>query len=94
MTSPELKPEAGKSFKVSIKAHEDSWYSVQKDGEPVVEGILKADKHKDFKAKQELVLKIGNAGGVEVSHNGKALGPLGEQGVARTLTFKSNGLEQ
>jgi len=93
-TLPEMKPESGKSFKVSIKAHEDSWYSVQKDGEPAVEGILKADKHKDFKAKQELVLKIGNAGGVEVSHNGKALGPLGEQGVARTLTFKSNGLEQ
>jgi len=91
---PELKPESGKSFKVSIKAHEDSWYSVQRDGEPAVEGILKADKHKDFKAKQELVLKIRNAGGVEVSHKGKALGSLGEQGVARTLTFKSNGLEQ
>ena len=91
---PEMKAESGKSFKVSIKAHEDSWYSVQKDGEPAIEGILKADKHKDFKAKQALVLKIGNAGGVEVSHNGKALGPLGEQGVARTLTFKSNGLEQ
>ena len=93
-TLPGMKPESGKSFKISIKAHEDSWYSVQKDGEPAVAGILKADKHKDFKAKQELVLKIGNAGGVEVSHNGKALGPLGEQGIARTLTFKSNGLEQ
>jgi len=91
---PEMKAGQGKSFKVSIKAREDSWYSVQKDGEPAIEGILKADKHKDFKAKQELVLKIGNAGGVEINHNGKPVGPLGEQGVARTLTFKSSGLEQ
>src|SRR5436305_702958 len=70
--SPDIKPDSGKSFKVSMKAHEDSWYQVQKDGELPIEGVLKAaDKQKDFNAKKELVLKIGNAGGVEVSHKGK-----------------------
>ena len=92
--SPDIKPDSGKSFKVSMKAHEDSWYQVQKDGELPIEGVLKAaDKQKDFKAKKELVLKIGNAGGVEVSHNGKPLGSLGEPGAPRTLTFKPDGVQ-
>ena len=88
-SSAEAKP-----FTISLKAKEDSWFSIQADGRPVVEGTLKADKQRSFKAGKELVLKIGNAGGVEVSHNGKSLGPLGEQGVARTITFNASGREQ
>jgi len=84
----------GKPFTVSIKAKEDSWVSIQADGRTVVEGTFKAGKQQPFVASKELVLKIGNAGGVEVSYNGKPVGPVGEQGQARTLTFNASGREQ
>ena len=83
-----------RQFTVSVKAKEDSWVSIQADGRTVIEGTLKAGKQRPVTASKELVLKIGNAGGVEVSYNGKPVGPLGEQGEARTLTFNASGREQ
>jgi cytoskeleton protein RodZ len=86
------KPE--KSFFISIKAREDSWVSVVADGKSVMERVLMADKHKKIKAGKSLVLRTGNAGGIEVSFNGRPLGNLGNENEPRTLTFSPTGLVQ
>lgn len=86
--------EKEKTFFVSVKAKEDSWVSIVADGKSVMQRVLGADKHKKVKAGKVLVLRTGNAGGIEVSFNGRSLGAIGNENEPRTLTFKSNGLVQ
>jgi cytoskeleton protein RodZ len=87
------KPEK-KAFVVQVKAKEDSWISIVADGKSVMERILSADKQKKIKAGKTLVLRTGNAGGIEVTFNGVSLGSLGNENEPRTLTFNANGLVQ
>jgi len=70
-----VKPE--KVFVVQVKAKEDSWVSIVADGKSVMERVLTAEKNKKIKAGKTLVLRTGNAGGIEVSFNGVSLGSLG-----------------
>jgi cytoskeleton protein RodZ len=84
----------GKAFFVQVKAKEDSWVSIVADGKSVMQRVLAADKHKKIKAGKSLILRTGNAGGIEVSFNGRPLGPLGNENEPRTLTFNASGLVQ
>jgi cytoskeletal protein RodZ len=87
-----VKPE--KVFVVQVKAKEDSWVSIVADGKSVMERILAADKNKKIKAGKTLILRTGNAGGIEVTFNGVSLGSLGNENEPRTLTFNAAGLVQ
>jgi cytoskeleton protein RodZ len=92
--APEAKKPAEKSFFVSVKAKEDSWVSIVADGKSVMQRVLPADKHKKIKAGKVLILRTGNAGGIEVSFNGRSLGAIGNENEPRTLTFNATGLVQ
>jgi len=83
-----------KTFFVQVKAKEDSWVSIVADGKSVMQRVLTADKHKKIKAGKSLILRTGNAGGIEVSFNGRSLGSLGNENEPRTLTFNASGLVQ
>ena len=83
-----------KAFFVQVKAKEDSWVSIVADGKSVMQRVLPADKQKKIKAGKTLVLRTGNAGGIEVSFNGHPLGALGNENEPRTLTFNASGLVQ
>jgi hypothetical protein len=87
-----VKPE--KVFVVQVKAKEDSWISIVADGKSVMERVLSAEKKKKIKAGKTIVLRTGNAGGIEVTFNGVSLGSLGNENEPRTLTFNANGLVQ
>jgi cytoskeleton protein RodZ len=84
----------GKAFFVQVKAKEDSWVSIVADGKSVMQRVLLADKQKKIKAGKTLILRTGNAGGIEVSFNGRSLGALGNENEPRTLTFNASGLVQ
>lgn len=89
-------PASGKerAFVVQVIAKEDSWVSIVADGKSVMQRVLPADKHKKIKAGKSLILRTGNAGGIEVSFNGRPLGALGNENEPRTLTFNASGLVQ
>jgi cytoskeleton protein RodZ len=87
-------PAKEKSFFVQVNAKEDSWVSIVADGKSVMQRVLAADKHKKIKAGKSLILRTGNAGGIEVSFNGRPLGALGNENEPRTLTFNASGLVQ
>ncbi|HET9364453.1 MAG TPA: RodZ domain-containing protein [Candidatus Angelobacter sp.] len=89
----EKKP-AEKTFIILVKAKEDAWVSIVADGKSVMEKILSADRKKKVKAGKQVVLRTGNAGGIDVSFNGKPLGALGNENEPRTLTFTAAGLVQ
>ena len=82
------------SFFVQVKAKEDSWVSIVADGKSVMQRVLPADKQKKIKAGKSVILRTGNAGGIEVSFNGRPLGALGNENEPRTLTFNASGLVQ
>ncbi len=85
---------SGKKFTLVVKAKEDSWVSIVADGKSVMQKTLSADKQKRIKADREIILRTGNAGGIEVTFNGRDMGPLGNENEARTLTFNATGLVQ
>lgn len=89
--SPAISP---KFFSIGIKANEDSWVSVTADGKSVMERVLAADKRKLIRATKTIIVRTGNAGGIEVSFNGIGLGTLGNENEPRTLTFNASGLVQ
>src|SRR5262249_1942279 len=91
-TDPEQ--DLSNSFSVVIKARQDSWISIVADGRPLWTGTLNAHSKRSITAGKELVLKTGNAAGIEVSYNGKALGALGKENQVRTFTFNTSGLQQ
>lgn len=82
------------AFFVQVKAKEDSWVSIIADGKSVMQRVLTADKQKKIKAGKTVILRTGNAGGIEVSFNGRPLGALGNENEPRTLTFNASGLVQ
>ena len=64
------------------------------DGKLVSEGVLVPPAEKCVPAAKEVVIKTGNAAGVEVSFNGQALPTLGEENQMATVTLTAAGLRR
>lgn len=80
------------TFVVLINAREDSWVSITADGKQILQDTLAASTDKSIEARNQVVIKTGNMGALEVSFNGKKLAPLGRKNQVKTLTFDINGL--
>ncbi len=83
-----------RSFIVVVRAKEDSWVSITADGKSEMQKTLRAGKQKMVRAGKQIVLKTRNAGGIDVTYNGKPLGALGNENESRTMTFTPAGLVQ
>ncbi len=77
-----------------IRARSDAWMEATADGKLVLETILKPSDERVVRGEKQVVLNIGNAGGVEISCNGKPVAPLGPEGKARKVTFTPEGMQQ
>ena len=64
-----------------IRAVEPSWIRVQTDDGRVVEETLPAGASREWATERRFMVSIGNAGGVEVTINGKVLPTLGGKGA-------------
>jgi len=84
---------AGEGFVVLVRAKEDCWISLSADDRTVMEGTLLAAETKEVRATKRVVLKMGNAAGVEVSYNNQATPPLGRPNEVKTVVFTSEGLQ-
>lgn len=90
-TSQALAPAPGE-FVVVIQAREESWVSATADGKTQSSELLTAGGQRAFKGRKEIVVKLGNAGGVDLRFNGKKLDSGGEFGEVKTVTFGPGGL--
>jgi cytoskeleton protein RodZ len=74
---------------VHLKVHatQDSWIQVTVDGKAVQDGTLDASTEKTFSGK-EVVFKTGNAGGVELTFNGKTQAPFGKDNQVKQIKIK------
>lgn len=80
------------SFTLDLRADEQSWMQISSEGKVLWSGIVNKGDTKSFRASKELVVKLGNAPGVELSYNGKPLPRFSQDSKTRTLTFTSQGL--
>jgi hypothetical protein len=78
---------------VKIHANQKSWVSIVADGKTVMEGVLPEASEKAVLAKDRVVVVLGNAGGVAVSYNGRALENLGKGQEVKKLTFTPSGYQ-
>ena len=64
-----------------IRAVEPTWIRVQTDEGRIAEELLPAGASREWAAERRFLVTIGNAGGVELTLNGRALPPLGPKGT-------------
>jgi cytoskeleton protein RodZ len=83
-------------FAVRLKgndASEQCWVSISADGQPPIEATLVAPYERVIQAKNEMVVKVGSAGALDVYFNNKKLPSQGEIGTVKTLVFRPDGLQ-
>jgi cytoskeleton protein RodZ len=88
----DVPPSANGPIDVKIHANQDSWVSITADGKTIMKGTLSAASEKAVRAKEQVVVVLGNVGGVEVSFNGKPL-ELGKGTEVKKITFTPTGYE-
>jgi hypothetical protein len=89
--TPSAPQDAG-AFLVQIKAREDSWLVVSADGKEIMQDTLRASAEKSVGARNQIVIRTGNAGALDISFNGRKLPAQGSDKEVKTLTFDPNGL--
>jgi cytoskeleton protein RodZ len=72
---------------LTFSAKETTWVSVSADGKPIFMGTLAPSQTKVLGSKARAYIRVGNAGGVEITWNGKPIGPIGPHGQVRNAVF-------
>ncbi len=62
-------------------------YVSNQDGTSIFSGQIRKGNSKEFSASEELNLRVGNAGGVDITLNGENVGPIGANGEVVNLTY-------
>jgi cytoskeleton protein RodZ len=95
-TSQDLTPAtpaaAPGEFTVVIQAREESWISITADGRAVSSELLSAGGERAVHGRKEIIVKAGNAGGVDFRFNGQKLDIGGASGEVKTVSFGPHGI--
>jgi cytoskeleton protein RodZ len=81
------------SFIVHIKARKDAWLSITADGRKLSDETLSGGAEKSIRAANQIIVKTGNAGALDLEFNGQKLPTQGTYGEVKTLEFGPSGLE-
>jgi cytoskeleton protein RodZ len=84
--SPSLAPAstaAGDSLVLTMTAEQECWVEVRADGETVINRVLAEGESQTLEARGEIVLSVGNAGGLSIRVNDRPALPLGRSGEVR-----------
>jgi cytoskeleton protein RodZ len=85
---------AGKMYHLVIEARELTWIRITEDRNPAYQALLKpGDKIKRM-ASDYFQLDIGNAGGIDLTFQGKPLGSIGKQGQIIHMRLPEKGSER
>jgi len=82
-----------KAISVQLKAIEETWLSLQADDQPAKEMLLKPGEGITSQASGRIVMKLGNAGGLDFVLNGKSLEKFGRLGEVLNLIVTPQGVE-
>ena len=79
--------------RVELPAEETVWVLARTDGKYLFSGTMEAKEIRTVAANNNVVLRLGNAGGVSIVLNGKPIGAVGPRGQVRTVQLTSGGFK-
>ena len=91
--SPSPSPPIYEGVFVEVAVTTTSWLQVTVDGLREFQGVLEPGEYRSWDGEQRVELRIGNAGGVEVTVNGQKLGTLGGIDEVVDVAFEKVGGE-
>ena len=78
-------PVAPSVLNVVLTANAPAWVTANVDGKRAIYRVLEPGSREQLTAAREISVLTGNAGGVELTINGRAAGAMGKSGDVRTL---------
>ncbi len=84
---------ARRELTLQIQAIEETWIALQVDSDLPREMTLREGETFSQRADDHIKIKIGNAGGVQLTFNGEPLGSLGDPGKIVRLNLTHEGYE-
>jgi len=91
--TPAETPAAAGPVHVEVAADEPVWVLARVDGKVAFSGTMDANSRRALDGAHDVILRLGNAGGVTITLNGKPIGAAGPKGQVRTLQFTSGGFQ-
>jgi cytoskeleton protein RodZ len=76
---------------LELTADEPVWVLARADGKFLFSGTLEPKQTRVVDASGTLLLRLGNAGGVNITLNGKPIGTVGAKGQVKDVQFTSGG---
>jgi len=89
-TQPPVPTPAAQGHRIEIAAHEHTWMLITFSGGVSEEVLLNPGMVKTWTFPDTAVLRIGNAGGVKLSLDGRDIGTPGSKGQVMTIAFPEN----
>ena len=77
--------------RVQLTADEPVWVLARADGKYLFSGTLDTNQTRSLEANEAVTLRLGNAGGVHITLNGKPLEAVGPKGQVREIQLTSGG---
>ena len=78
------------ALRLVVRAMEPTWVQVETDEGQTVQELLPAGAVREWLAQSRFTLTVGNAGGIQLELNGRALPPLGRSGeVIRNIVLRA-----
>lgn len=88
--TPSTATKTNKLVQINVTLKADSWIRVVADGKKQFEGLLPEGTQRTWVAKEQLTVRVGNAGGVLVTFNEEEAKQLGDLGEVQEVTFGAN----
>ena len=83
--------DSNRPVQVVLTARDVVWVQVSADGRTAFVGTLQPNDTRTIAADDQVKVLMGNAGGLDISLNGKPLDPLGTKGQTRTVRLTAAG---
>lgn len=83
--------DTNRPVQVVLTARDVVWVQVSADGRTAFVGTLQPNDSRTIAADDQVKVLMGNAGGLDISLNGKTLDPLGTKGQTRTVRLTAAG---
>jgi cytoskeleton protein RodZ len=90
--TPVGRPGAFRNVEITLEIGERAWLQVLTDGQIAFQGLVAAGTAQSYQAKSVIVVRTGNAGAIAVTHNGHALGVLGQRNAVVEFIWGTDGL--
>ncbi|MBA4397297.1 MAG: hypothetical protein C0394_07940 [Syntrophus sp. (in: bacteria)] len=80
-------PPSEKNYRIYMEAREPVWIRIREDGNRSEQMILQAGETLERFAAEAITIDIGNAGGIDITFQGKPVGSIGKRGQVVHMRF-------